>query len=80
MLFDDDSGHERVVEFLGAPFGMAGREVERRRVRLDVLDVAGVPIGATSDVRGAASDVGRRVRGLALALGAALDVAGRAGW
>lgn len=47
VLFVDDGGHERVVDFLGAPFGMKAREVERNSVRLDVLDDAGVSTGTT---------------------------------
>ncbi len=47
VLYVDDGGHERVVDFLGAPFGMVGREVEQRSVRLDVLDEAGTSTGAT---------------------------------
>lgn len=47
VLFVDDGGHERVVDFLGAPFGMKARGVERNSVRLDLLDDAGISTGTT---------------------------------
>ena len=59
VLFVDDGGHERVVAFLGTPFGMVGREVEQRSVRLDVLDEARTQPGRPLTSGGAASDVGR---------------------
>ncbi len=45
VMFVDDAGHERLIDFLSAPFGMNAAQIERESILMDVLDAAGEPTG-----------------------------------
>lgn len=45
VLFVDDAGRERTIDFLDVPFGMDAKVVERGSVPLDALDAQGRPTG-----------------------------------
>jgi hypothetical protein len=45
VMFVDDAGRERVIDFLAAPFGLDAKEVERDAVSMDVLDAQGQATG-----------------------------------
>lgn len=45
VIFADDGGYERTIDFLSAPFGMDAAAVQRRSVRYDLYDAEGRSTG-----------------------------------
>lgn len=46
VIFMDDTGAERVIDFLIQPFGLDATDVRRTSLPVEVLDGAGLPTGA----------------------------------